>query len=297
MIITDGLENASTDYSGADVSTLLDARQESGWSVLFLGANQDAVTTGTELKMKQGNVRDFDATATGVKDAVALASTAVFEHRTPRKAERRQLKDELFDDVEGDRSPEPRSSRVQPPRPCQTGIERPMSDTVMAATLVAPFDLRVERYPMPTDLEPGAVLVRMLASGICGTDKHTYRGETEQYAGTDHASSTPFPIIQGHENVGVVEAIGAGGATAFDGSALAVGRPDRAGPQSGLRDVSILSGGLPVLLLSEPRELRELVVVCGAAAPVRRVRRVPVPAAEHARFQGARRAYPMTWRC
>ncbi len=93
----------------------------------------------------------------------------------------------------------------------------------MAATLVAPFDLQVRQYPMPTDLESGAVLVRMLASGICGTDKHTYRGETEQYAGTDHASSTPFPIIQGHENVGVVEAIGAGGATAFDGSTLAVG--------------------------------------------------------------------------
>jgi L-iditol 2-dehydrogenase len=63
----------------------------------------------------------------------------------------------------------------------------------------------------------------MSASGICGTDKHTYLGETEQYAGTEHASSTPFPIIQGHENVGVVEAIGDGGALAFDGSPLAVG--------------------------------------------------------------------------
>lgn len=104
VIITDGHENASTDYSGADVSTLLDARQESGWSVLFLGANQDAVTTGTELKMKRGNVRDFDATASGVMDAVALASTAVFEHRTRGKAQRRQLKDELFDDVEDGRT-------------------------------------------------------------------------------------------------------------------------------------------------------------------------------------------------
>ena len=96
-------------------------------------------------------------------------------------------------------------------------------EQVMAATLVAPYDLRVESYPFPRQLEPGAVLVKMLASGICGTDKHTYRGETEQYAGTDHASSTPFPIIQGHENVGVVAAIGDGGATAFDGSALAEG--------------------------------------------------------------------------
>jgi L-iditol 2-dehydrogenase len=63
----------------------------------------------------------------------------------------------------------------------------------------------------------------MLASGICGTDKHTFRGETQQYAGTDHASSTPFPIIQGHENVGIVTAIGDGGATAFDGTPLSVG--------------------------------------------------------------------------
>ena len=98
-----------------------------------------------------------------------------------------------------------------------------MTETVLAATLVAPFDLRIESYPMPTEFEPGAVLVKMLASGICGTDKHTYRGETEQYAGSDHASSTPFPIIQGHENVCVVAAIGDGGATAFDESPLVVG--------------------------------------------------------------------------
>ncbi len=94
---------------------------------------------------------------------------------------------------------------------------------VLAATLVAPGQLELRRYPYPDQLEPGAVLLRMLASGICGTDKHTYRGETQQYAGTDHASSTPFPIIQGHENVGEVVAIGDGGATAFDRSALVVG--------------------------------------------------------------------------
>lgn len=98
-----------------------------------------------------------------------------------------------------------------------------MTKMVSAATLSAPFELRVESYPYPTELEPGSVLVKMLASGICGTDKHTYRGETEQYAGTDHAVSTPFPIIQGHENVGIIAEIGEGGATAFDGSVLAVG--------------------------------------------------------------------------
>jgi L-iditol 2-dehydrogenase len=93
----------------------------------------------------------------------------------------------------------------------------------MAATLVEPGRIELLEYPYPDRLEPGAVLLRMLASGICGTDKHTFRGETEQYAGTDHARTTPFPIVQGHENVGVVEAVGPGGARAWDGVALAAG--------------------------------------------------------------------------
>ena len=37
------------------------------------------------------------------------------------------------------------------------------------------------------------------------TDKHTYQGETKQYAGTESETDTPFPIIQGHENVGIIE--------------------------------------------------------------------------------------------
>jgi L-iditol 2-dehydrogenase len=100
--------------------------------------------------------------------------------------------------------------------------------TARAATLVAPGRLEVREYPLPDELEPGAVLLRMLASGICGTDKHTFRGETEQYAGTEYARSTPFPIIQGHENVGVVERVGPGGATAWDGRPLE--RGDRVVP-------------------------------------------------------------------
>ncbi|HET8980336.1 MAG TPA: alcohol dehydrogenase catalytic domain-containing protein [Solirubrobacteraceae bacterium] len=94
---------------------------------------------------------------------------------------------------------------------------------VRAATLVAPERLEVREYPYPQALEPGAVLLRMLASGICGTDKHTFRGETAQYVGTPHERRTPFPIIQGHENVGIVTDLGPGGATAFDGTPLATG--------------------------------------------------------------------------
>ena len=75
---------------------------------------------------------------------------------------------------------------------------------IRAAVLVAPGRYEVQTFDRPK-LEDGALLMRVELSGICGTDKHTYQGETKQYAGTESETDTPFPIIQGHENVGIIE--------------------------------------------------------------------------------------------
>lgn len=75
---------------------------------------------------------------------------------------------------------------------------------IRAAVLVAPGKYEVKTFSRPK-LENGALLMRVELSGICGTDKHTYQGETKQYAGTESETDTPFPIIQGHENVGIIE--------------------------------------------------------------------------------------------
>lgn len=97
------------------------------------------------------------------------------------------------------------------------------SARVRAATLVAPGRYEIREYPLP-DPAPGCVLVKMRLSGICGTDKHTYQGYTTQYAGTGAPREIPFPIIQGHENVGTVAAIGGDGAyTDFEGVPLKLG--------------------------------------------------------------------------
>ncbi len=70
-----------------------------------------------------------------------------------------------------------------------------------------PGQIAVERFPLP-EPEPGAVLLEMSMSGICGTDKHTFRGETMQYAGTPHERQIEYPLICGHENVGRIAATG-----------------------------------------------------------------------------------------
>ena len=81
-----------------------------------------------------------------------------------------------------------------------------MSDSVHAAVMVHPGKIEIQEFPFP-QLEDGAVLLKVEMCGICGTDKHTWRGETKQYAGTDAESDTPFPIIPGHEIIGVVAEI------------------------------------------------------------------------------------------
>jgi len=78
-----------------------------------------------------------------------------------------------------------------------------MPERVRAAVMTAPGVIELQDFPYPK-VQPGAMLMKMELSGVCGTDKHTYRGENKQYAGTPAESSTPFPIIPGHENVGVV---------------------------------------------------------------------------------------------
>lgn len=54
----------------------------------------------------------------------------------------------------------------------------------------------IRRYTIP-DLEPGAVLLRVLASEICGTDVHLFHGRLQ---------GVPYPLIPGHVSAGIVEA-------------------------------------------------------------------------------------------
>ena len=99
-----------------------------------------------------------------------------------------------------------------------------MADSVRAAVLAAPGRYELQEFPYPR-LADGALLMQVEMVGICGTDKHTYAGETKQYAGTPAETDTPFPIIQGHENVGVVAEITPTAAERieFYGRRLAVG--------------------------------------------------------------------------
>jgi threonine dehydrogenase-like Zn-dependent dehydrogenase len=70
--------------------------------------------------------------------------------------------------------------------------------TGRATVLVEPD--RIETWEVPVvDPEPGGALVRVVIAGVCGSDVHIASGA---------AGTMPFPIVLGHEGVGIVEKLG-----------------------------------------------------------------------------------------
>jgi L-iditol 2-dehydrogenase len=74
---------------------------------------------------------------------------------------------------------------------------------MLAARLHGPADLRVEEVPRPGPPGPGQVLLRVKATGLCGSDLHSY---LDARIG---ATSFSAPLVIGHEFSGIIEEAGA----------------------------------------------------------------------------------------
>lgn len=67
VVITDGKENASREYTYDDIKKLVSAQQEKGWEFLFLGANIDAISEASRLGIRQNNAATYRNDSVGVK--------------------------------------------------------------------------------------------------------------------------------------------------------------------------------------------------------------------------------------
>ncbi|HWL93760.1 MAG TPA: zinc-binding dehydrogenase [Phycisphaerae bacterium] len=72
--------------------------------------------------------------------------------------------------------------------------------------------IQIREFPLPAELAPGEVLVKVTLAGVCGTDVHLHQGELK----------VPLPLVMGHETVGTVAAMG-GAVDDWLGEVLAIG--------------------------------------------------------------------------
>ena len=76
-VITDGMENASKEWSHLQVMDSVKARIDEGWHFTFLGANQDAIQEGARIGVAVGSSMTYAATPTGTREAVHAASASM----------------------------------------------------------------------------------------------------------------------------------------------------------------------------------------------------------------------------
>lgn len=81
-ILTDGLENASREYTQKEITKKIKEQQDKySWEFVFLAANQDAFVSADHIGIKKEDAVNFKATSDGIKIAFEDLNRIVLEKR------------------------------------------------------------------------------------------------------------------------------------------------------------------------------------------------------------------------
>ncbi|THE10702.1 VWA domain-containing protein [Bacillus timonensis] len=98
VITTDGMENASREFSAAKIKKMVQHQKETyGWEFMFLGANIDAVSTAAEFGIDEDFAVDYHADEEGTQLNYQMVSEAVTNLRSGKKIDR-SWKEEIEQD-------------------------------------------------------------------------------------------------------------------------------------------------------------------------------------------------------
>ena len=86
IILTDGKENKSTDFSREQVFEKIAKREKKGWNFIYLGANQDAMQEGGKIGVKQFNTVTWTPDAKGINTAFLSASNYATKYRNAKSS-------------------------------------------------------------------------------------------------------------------------------------------------------------------------------------------------------------------
>ena len=75
VILTDGYENSSTEYTKGQINDLISGKRAQGWKFVFLGANQDSIRSAQDIGIDGGSAIDFNSAS--VCNVIKSASSAV----------------------------------------------------------------------------------------------------------------------------------------------------------------------------------------------------------------------------
>lgn len=81
VIMTDGYENSSKEWTRDKLFDLIKSKEAEGWDFVYLGANQDAYAVGSSIGVPVGNTSAYVSTPAGTQAAFAAASISTRSYR------------------------------------------------------------------------------------------------------------------------------------------------------------------------------------------------------------------------
>lgn len=82
VIITDGYENASREYTVENIRSLIQNQKDKyGWEFIFLGANIDAIETATSFGISQDRAQNYHADSYGIELNFCVMDKAITVYR------------------------------------------------------------------------------------------------------------------------------------------------------------------------------------------------------------------------
>ena len=97
LIVTDGYENASREFSGNMISQLINARRERAWTIVFLGADEATFKEGETMGVSSANTAQWDATDEGTAQMFSNVSRATTSYRSMGPASRKTTSQRFLD--------------------------------------------------------------------------------------------------------------------------------------------------------------------------------------------------------
>ncbi len=86
VITTDGLENASREFTFKKVKELINHQQEKyGWEFIFMGANIDAAKEADSIGISRKDAFNYEASDIGVQEMYNIVSDVVLEKRQGKR--------------------------------------------------------------------------------------------------------------------------------------------------------------------------------------------------------------------
>jgi len=84
VITTDGMENASHQFSAGQIREMIGEQKKAGWEFLFLGANIDALSTAEDLGIGADRAANFHCDTVGTRINYQAVCDAVSDVRASR---------------------------------------------------------------------------------------------------------------------------------------------------------------------------------------------------------------------